>query len=394
VAWPWLAARYREGYGERMGRYPVFPPEEGKPLWVHAVSVGEVQAAWPLVRTARREGWDSPVLLTTITSTGRKMAEDLVGSDADLMAYYPWDAPWVVDRAIGKVCPAAFVTVETEIWPNFIFNLEERGIPAFIVNGRFSERSFLKAMKSRDFWREVLSSFRLIMVRGDDDASRLAELGVDPSRVVTSGDCKVDALLLRREASCREKLPRGPVLLAGSTHPGEEREVLEAFRQVRQKFPGAVVIIAPRHPERASEVASLAREYGNTGIYTDRGEDRDIMIVDRVGVLFDLYGLADTAFVGGSLVPRGGQNILEPAVWGVPFAHGPHMEDFASHAKALGSLGASRMVRGSSELAREWERMISGGGNPGLAGRKYVESLGGASALAWNRISDILKGRE
>ncbi|HPE92023.1 MAG TPA: 3-deoxy-D-manno-octulosonic acid transferase, partial [Synergistales bacterium] len=136
------------------------------------------------------------------------------------------------------------------------------------------------------------------------------------------------------------------------------------------------------------------REYGNTGIYRDRGEDRDIMVVDRVGVLFDLYGSADAAFVGGSLVPRGGQNILEPAVWGVPFAHGSHMEDFAPHAKALGSLGASRMVRGSSELAREWERMISGGGNPGLAGRKYVENLGGASALAWNRISDILKGRE
>ena len=322
------------------------------------------------------------------------MAEDLVGSDADLMAYFPWDAPWVVDRAIGRVRPAAFVTVETEIWPNFIFNLGKRGIPAFIVNGRFSERSFFKAIKSRDFWREVLSAFRLIMVRGEDDALRLTELGVEPSKVVTSGDCKVDALLLRRETSRREKLSPGPVLLAGSTHPGEEREVLEAFRQIREKFPGAVLVIAPRHPERAPEVESMAREYGKTGFYSDSLEERDIMIVDQVGVLFGLYGSADGAFVGGSLVPKGGQNILEPAVWGVPFAHGPHMEDFAPHAKALASLGASKQVRGATELAREWEVMLSGRSSDGEAGKEYVESLGGASALAWDRISDILKGRE
>lgn len=381
-----------------MGYYPDFGLNEG-PLWVHAVSVGEVQAAWPLIRQAKSGGWLEPVLLSTTTRTGRKMAEDLAGSDADRMAYYPWDAPWVVRRAMDSVKPSAFITVETEVWPNFIFELEKRKIPAFIANGRFSERSFRKALKNREFWRGVMSVFRLVIVRGEDDASRLLELGLDPSRIVADGDCKVDALLLRREKisldSVRKSVHSGdvPILLAGSTHPGEESVVLDAFREVRERVPGVKLILAPRHPERAPEVGLMAEAFGRVRRFSKPEGDWDILVVDEVGDLFGLYGIASSSFVGGSLIPKGGQNILEPAAWGTSIRHGPHMEDFAPHAEELAKLGAVT-VTNASELANIWIRDLSDKNNPGMPGRTYVEGLGGSSALSWERIRRILNGRE
>lgn len=367
---------------------------------MHAVSVGEVQAAWPLVREARSKGWKDPVVLTTITRTGRKMAENLVGTDADLMAYYPWDAPWIASRAIENLSPAAFVTVETEVWPNLVFGLARRKIPAFIVNGRFSERSFRKAVSNRDFWRSVMSTFRLVMVRGEDDAFRLLELGLDRSRVIVGGDCKVDALLARRANMDLQEVRKsigagdGPVLLAGSTHSGEESVVLEAFGMVRKKNPAARLVIAPRHPERAGSVESMAREYGRVGSFSRPDQKWDILVLDEVGHLFGLYGIAVSAFVGGSLVPKGGQNILEPAVWGTLMQHGPHMEDFKPHAEALGRLGAAVTVGNSTDLADAWANDLSGAKSNGQSGREYVEGLGGASALSWEHIRDILNDRE
>ncbi|MDO9507786.1 MAG: glycosyltransferase N-terminal domain-containing protein [Thermovirgaceae bacterium] len=392
--------KYREGFSERMGRYPAVSEGGKRPLWVHAVSVGEVQAAWPLVREARRKGWKDPVVLTTITRTGRKMAENLIGTDADMMAYYPWDAPWVAERAIESLNPAAFVTVETEVWPNLVFGLARRGIPAFIANGRFSERSFRKAMSNRPFWRDVMSTFSLIMVRGGDDASRLMELGLDPSRVIVDGDCKVDALLLRIGRSnpreIRKSIGAGdaPILLAGSTHRGEESAVLEAFREARNRFPDVRLIIAPRHPERSHEVELLAKGSGRVCRLSKLENGWDVLVVDRVGVLFGLYGVACSAFVGGSLVPKGGQNILEPAAWGVSIRHGPHMEDFRPHADALGKLGAAVTVANAPDLAGTWMKDLSDKENPGMPGRSYVEGLGGASSLSWERIRGILKIRE
>ncbi|MDD4024072.1 MAG: glycosyltransferase N-terminal domain-containing protein [Thermovirgaceae bacterium] len=400
AALPWLAVKYRDGFSERMGRYTGGGTEGMHPLWVHAVSVGEVQAAWPLVREARRSGWKSPVFMTTITRTGRKMAENLVGIDADQMAYYPWDAPWIARRAIDRVLPAAFVTVETEIWPNFVMELARREIPAFIANGRFSERSFRKAIRFKEFWREVMSTFRLILVRGEEDASRLLDLGLEPERVVVDGDCKVDALLLRREDTDRDALRAAigsagaRLLIAGSTHTGEDIAVLEAFREVRARFSGVKMVIAPRHPERSPEVASMASSFGSVSMFSKPREGWDILVVDEVGQLFGLYGISDSAFVGGSLVPRGGQNILEPAAWGVPVRHGPHMEDFRPHSETLISLGAAAVARSASELAKLWEQDLSGSTGKGISGKGYVEGLGGAAALSWERISSILKAGE
>lgn len=402
-----MAVRYRKGFIQRMGLYSPsdlarLEERRGRPLWVHAVSVGEVQAAFPLVKEIRKD-WEAGLFLTTITATGRSMAERLVGTDADAMAYYPWDVPWVVRRAVGRVRPALYITLETEIWPGFLARLAHEGIPAYIANGRFSERSFRKALKNRGFWKDVLQSFRKIIVRGEADASRLHELGLPPGKVAVAGDCKVDALLLRRKeadpGSLRAKLNGSelPVLLAGSTHEGEEEVVIEAYRMVRERGARARLVIVPRHPERAPRVVEKARRASDKTLLLSKIHGGwDILVVDEVGVLFDLYGISSAAFIGGSLVPKGGQNVLEPAAWGVPIQHGPHMEDFAQAAGELAERGAAETVTGAHGLARCWLDILGNGkkGGKGSGGRLYVEELGGSAARAWEIIRQTMPDRE
>jgi 3-deoxy-D-manno-octulosonic-acid transferase len=364
--------------------------------------VGEVQAAFPLLKEIKKD-WESGLFLTTITSTGRIMANRLIDGDVDAMAYYPWDAPWVVSRAFNRVRPAAYITVETEIWPGLLSKLSREGVPAFVANGRFSERSFAKALRDRDFWKDVLNCFRKIIVKSEEDASRLRELGLPDAKVAVTGDCKVDALLLRREAAdpdgLRTRLDGSglPVLLAGSTHEGEEKVVLDAYRRVRESGRKARLVIVPRHPERAPQVAEEARKMNSATVLLSRLRgDWEILVVDELGVLFDLYALSKAAFIGGSLVPKGGQNILEPAAWGVPVQHGPHMEDFLSAAKELDRRDAARMVKTAEELAQSWIDILDDEktAERGQGGRRYVEELGGSAARSWEIIRQNLPDRE
>jgi 3-deoxy-D-manno-octulosonic-acid transferase len=364
--------------------------------------VGEVQAAFPLVKEIRKD-WKSGLFLTTITPTGRAMAERLIGGDVDAMAYYPWDVPWVVSRAFNRVRPAAYITVETEIWPGLLSKLSRKGVPAFVANGRFSERSFEKALRDRDFWKEVLNCFRKIIVRSEEDAARLRELGLEDAKVAVTGDCKVDALLLRREAAdpdgLRARLDGSglPVLVAGSTHEGEEKVVLDAYRRVRESGRKARLVIVPRHPERAPQVAEVARKVNAATVFLSRLQgDWEILVVDELGVLFDLYALSKAAFIGGSLVPKGGQNVLEAAAWGVPVQLGPHMEDFSAAARELRRRNAAETVTTAGELAKSWIDILDDekAGERGSGARRYVEELGGSAARSWEIIRQSLPDRE
>jgi len=408
ASFPYLAFRYRKGFRQRMGLYEasdlVFLKEKGRPLWVHAVSVGEVQAAFPLIKEIRKD-WKEGLFLTTVTPTGQAMARRLVGDDADVMAYYPWDVPWVVSRALKRVSPRAYITVETEIWPGFLEKLSTDGVPAYIANGRFSERSFRKALRNREFWKDVLGTFQKIIVRGEDDACRLKDLGLPKEKIAVTGDCKVDALLLRRKQADPESLRLRlngsglPVLLAGSTHEGEEKVVLEAFRAVREAGGKARLVIVPRHPERSDQVVREAtRMSERTAVLskTVKPGDWDIMVVDEVGLLFELYALSKAAFIGGSLVPKGGQNILEPAAWGIPIQHGPHMEDFSDAAAELAKRGAAEIVKEPMELASSWLEILNDGKRQAKAvsGKDYVEGLGGSSARSWEIIKQTIKDKE
>lgn len=394
---PYLSRRYRTGFDQRRGLYSPEVRErlgQRSPLWVHAVSVGEVQSAAPFVRRAREKGYVDPVVLSTITPTGREMAFRLLKGLFQEHIYYPWDVPWIVRRALDTIKPRAYVALETEVWPGFLRGLKKRNVPAFLVNARFSERSYERCRKFPVLWKKAYDLFELILVRAEDDMERFRSLGLPEEKLVLVGDCKVDALLDRRDGTdlCEYrgwKEEGRPLFLAGSTHEGEEPLVLKAFQKVRERHPRARLVLAPRHPERAQAVLEEARSCGlPCGLLSEPGRNWSILVVDRVGVLFDLYGIADGAFVGGSLVPKGGQNVLEPASWGTPFQHGSHMEDFALAASELRELGAARVVGDEQELAGCWLECLQ----PELrqvakrASADYFSRRGGASLRAWSLV--------
>ncbi|NLM71100.1 MAG: 3-deoxy-D-manno-octulosonic acid transferase [Synergistaceae bacterium] len=338
-------------------------------LWIHAVSVGEAQSAWPLMAELRALEENAPsVLLSTTTRTGREMALGLARELFDRHIYYPWDVPKVVSRSLDAVRPSAYAVMETEIWPNMLFALARRGIPAFLVNGRISDRS-AKARRSA-FWGEVYGCFSRLMVRSESDRDVLLALGVEGGRIVVTGDCKVDALLMRRRCVDQERArdmlfgpgegrDGRPLFLAGSTHEGEEEAALEAFNIVRRSLPDARLVLAPRHPERAGGVLELANACAESLLLSSPAPRiGDIIVVDRIGVLFDLYSVADAAFIGGSLVDRGGQNIMEPAAFGTPLCHGPFMRDFTEAAFGLGELRVARSVECAGDIADHWEASL------------------------------------
>ncbi|MGI6783854.1 MAG: 3-deoxy-D-manno-octulosonic acid transferase [Aminivibrio sp.] len=357
-----MAKKYAEGLGERRGFYgrPSFPKEA---VWVHAVSVGEVQSAWPVLEGLADAG--EKVLLSTTTATGRETAFQLADGLFARHIYYPWDVPRIVRRALGAVQPKAFITVETEIWPSMLGELRRRNIPAFLVNGRFSEKTARQAQKRAVFWKDVYDLFTLLLVRSGEDRRFLVDLGISEEKIKVTGDCKIDGLLMRRQRADLAEAKAiagegGPVFLAGSTHRGEDEIVLKAFSLVRRQLPDARLILAPRHPERACEVLPEASAAGRAALLSEvqRGSENgaawEILVIDRVGVLFGLYGVCDAAFIGGSLVDRGGQNIMEPAAFGLPFCHGPYMRDFEQAAKELGDRGAATLIKNEAEISAHW----------------------------------------
>ena len=392
----WLRRKYKGvGIDERMGQISGVPRGS---VWIHAVSVGEVQSASALIRRMRGES-DRPVLLSMVTTTGREMAHKLLDGMVDRMIYSPWDVRRFVSFALDAARPAAYVAMETERWPEMLSQLRARGIPTFLANGRLSEGSLKKLHRQASFWRGVLSCFTRILVRYEEDREHFMALGVPEERLVATGDCKVDALFDRRTATSSDAwghLRRGgqPLFVAGSTHPGEDDIVIAAFRRVRQTHPGARLVIVPRHPERALMVVAAALPYPELGadLLSRLPENWDIAVVDRIGVLFDLYAAADAAFVGGSLVQKGGQNPLEPALFGIPTSHGPFMTDFPD-TERMDQMGAARCVHSEADLARAWEDALDPTARERVAAacQGYYDTLGGAAMRTWEVIREYLK---
>ncbi|MBQ9565817.1 MAG: 3-deoxy-D-manno-octulosonic acid transferase [Synergistaceae bacterium] len=395
----WLRRKYKVGLDERMGCLEGVP-QNG--IWVHAVSVGEVQSASALIKRVREDPGpleSRPCVLSTVTTTGRAMAGQLLGETIDRMIYNPWDLSRFVVSALDSVSPTAYVTMETELWPEMLFQLKERGIPTFLANGRVSDRGFKKFKRMPGFWRGLLSCFTHLLVRFDEDRDRFLSLGVPESKITVTGDCKVDALLDRRDRTRPEtwahlrRKTGAPLLVAGSTHPGEDDAVISAFRKVKRSYPDARLVIVPRHPERALMVVASALPYPELNAEllsrADGNKDWDIVAVDRIGVLFELYAAADAAFVGGSLVEKGGQNPWEPIMFGVPTSHGPSMTDFPD-TERMDRMGAARCVHNDLDLALAWEDAL----NPATrersreACRDYCATLGGAAERTW----DVIKG--
>ncbi|MBN1830164.1 MAG: 3-deoxy-D-manno-octulosonic acid transferase, partial [Deltaproteobacteria bacterium] len=338
-----IARKYRKSLGQRLGRLPHNLEEsvgrgQAPRVWLHAVSVGEVTALAPIVSALRLRDPSLSIIVSTGTETGQEMARQIIS--AATFIYFPIDLPCLVGKAIDRMAPDLFVTVETELWPNFLRACEKRRIPAVMVNGRLSPRSFRRYDRTRFFWKEVLSKVRFIGAISDIDAKRFLALGADPASLAVMGNAKYDSLAAAAAEEVRRSMrnllsvpPGTQVFVAGSTHAGEESAVLSVYRRLRKEYPDCLLVLAPRHPDRAGEVRTLIEQENHGDVIAlselmagRRREERPIVLVDFIGRLHGLYSLATVVFCGGSLVKRGGQNILEPASWGTIVLYGPFMD--------------------------------------------------------------------
>lgn len=346
-------------WAERFGFFKA-PPELRDSLWVHAVSVGEVNAAEPLIKALKRNYPDAPLVVTTVTPTGTARVQQLFG-DSVFHVYLPYDLPYAVNRFLAGVRPRLALIVETEIWPNLYFACKRRGIPLMIVNARLSERSVrgYRPRPLRGMVRAALGCVNLIAAQSHSDAARYRLIGAPSARVLVCGNLKYDMPVPRDAPSAGARLrerwgAQRPVWIAASTHEGEEQAVLEAHLEVLRHLPDALLLIAPRHPERFRPVEHAVRSLGfAAGTYGADGgpaPSNQVFVIDAMGQLMPFYAAAGLAFVGGSLVPIGGHNVLEPASLGTPVLVGPHTFNFEEITASLIEQGGALRVPESGAL--------------------------------------------
>jgi 3-deoxy-D-manno-octulosonic-acid transferase len=355
--------KYRAGLRERFGHVSpdvVSALHGRRPLWLHAVSVGEVIAAVPLVNALRQRFPHLPVLISTVTETGQATAREKMAAAACL--YFPLDYPWVVHQVIARLQPRLFLMVETEIWPNFLRELTRQAIPAMLVNGRISPRSFRGYRHLRPFMRRVLPAISSFTMQTNLDAERIIAIGAAPSRVHITGNIKYDlaleALTSADEHALRADLGIGeaPVFMAGSTHRGEEDIVIAAYRQARSQVPALRLLLAPRHLDRLDEIEALLHKHQLTvqrrshGHPSSQSGAAPVLLLDTIGELAKLYAVGTVVFVGGSFAPIGGHNVLEPAAQRKAILFGPHMHNFHQIAEALLEAGGALQVHNPEAL--------------------------------------------
>lgn len=386
----------------RMGNMPAaIAPAAGPSIWIHAVSVGEVLAARVLVQPLKARFPGHRVFVSTTTLTGNAVARDTV-QGADGVFFAPFDFTRAVKRVLDRLNPALLVLVETEIWPNLIHLARRRGARVAVVNGRISPRSFPRYRRARMLLRPVLAEVDLFLMQGDAHAARMLEMGAPPPRVRVMGNLKYDALrapetppALRRALGQDGHEPR-PLWVAGSTVEGEEEAVLKAFAAVRASHPDARVLIAPRHPERFAAVADLVARTGLACARRTRLPDAgwsggDVLVLDTLGELAQVYPLATVVFVGGSLARAGGHNVLEPAVAGKAIVVGPHMENFREIAAEFLAEDALVQVRDAAGLTEAVVRLFADGAARDALGTRAQRIVAGNRG-ALDRTVDALAG--
>lgn len=391
--------RWTERYGWLEGKLDLHDA-----IWVHAVSVGEVIAARPLVDGLLKRHPGRPLLITTITPTGSERVRALWG-DRVHHVYLPYDLRAMVQRFLDRARPALAVIVETEIWLNLYVECERRGIPLMMVNARLSERSLRGYLPVRSLARLAMQSVDLVAAQSRADAGRLAQIGARSDRIIVTGNLKYDLALPEGVQEQGLLWRRGwgedrPVWMAASTHGPEEADVLAAHQAVLEQHPDALLLWAPRHPERFGPVMALAQEAG-LSVRTRRGQrlpvaDTQVFIVDTIGELLWFFAAADLAFVGGSLCPVGGHNVLEPAALGVPSVVGPHTFNFVEVTRRLEQAGGVLQVADAAAMAGAVRALLDDPARcrgMGAKARAEVRALGGAVGRTLDLADQVLAGR-
>jgi 3-deoxy-D-manno-octulosonic-acid transferase len=346
---------YFRRWRERFGRFA--DPGFADCIWVHAVSVGEVNAALPLIQALQRRYAPRPLVVTTVTPTGSERVRKLFG-DSVFHVYLPYDLPRAVRRFLDRIRPVLAVVMETEIWPNLFHQCGRRGIPLAVVNARLSERSLRGYRPIRALVRQALGNVALVAAQSHADARRYRVLGARPECVQVSGNLKYD-MPLPKDARRRGDDLRArwgatrPVWFAASTHEGEELAAFEAHLKVLARMPDALLLIAPRHPERFRLVEHAARNLGfavATHAAGDADPETQCLVIDAMGVMMRYFAACDLAFVAGSLVPIGGHNVLEPAVLAKPVLVGPYTFNFEEITRSMIEAGGARRIKSTPEL--------------------------------------------
>jgi 3-deoxy-D-manno-octulosonic-acid transferase len=407
--------KYLGNFKERMGYLPEtlarsVPPDVA--TWIHAVSVGEVLAAKPVIDALKERFPERPIFLSTTTATGQKLARERIAV-VDGVFYFPFDWRGPVRRALRKIRPALVVILETEIWPNFMREAERAGVPVVFVNARISERSIRRFRRFRrfvgGFFGHVLRSAEIFMAQSAEDAKRLEEMGAPEQKIEITGNLKYDMEppgqsafgdWLAKQVAQQD---RWPVFVAGSVVEGEEEAVLAAYDIVQRQWRRALLLLAPRKPERFDAAVAIAKEAGWTVVRRSQidmnkplDENCDVVILDSIGELAGLYAVGDATFVGGSLVASGGHNILEPAWFSKVPVFGPSMENFRDIAARFSSAGAAMQVASGEKLGKAWAELIGNSARSEQMGRKaraITEANRGASARSLERIASILEAR-
>jgi 3-deoxy-D-manno-octulosonic-acid transferase len=393
------APEYRQCWTERFGA--IHPAVGEQVIWVHAVSVGEVQAAESMIRALLDRYPEYSILMTTVTPTGAAHVAELFDGEV-AHVYAPYDLPDVVARFIDRVRPQLAIVMETELWPNLFRGCLRKKIPLLLVNARLSEKSLAGYRRFRKLIGKTLGAVTQIAARTPLDAERFVSLGADPEKVMVSGNLKfeqhIPAGLYEKAAQLRgEWGVNRPVWIAGSTHDGEDELILAAFGEIRTTVSNCLLVLVPRHPERFVAVAELCRRHGYRIVLRSERlsceADTAVFIGDSMGELLMFYAAADVAFVGGSLVDAGGHNMLEPAALGIPVVTGPHVSNFPEVCKLLLTAGACRQVENTEQLRETVQHWLQDGGERkriGEKGREAVEQNRGALATVLEMIAQYL----
>lgn len=380
------APAYARRIGERFGRFAGAPAPGG--IWVHAVSVGEVVAAVPLVRQLLARHPGLAVTVTTMTPTGSERVQAMLGPRV-FHVHAPYDLPGCWRRFLRRIQPRLLVVMETELWPNCIHACHRRGVPVLLANARLSARSARGYGRVAPLTRQMLGQVNRVAAQTREHGQRLVALGLPAERLQITGSIKFDLELsaeLRRRAAalrcCWDGQGRWPIWVAASTHEGEEAALLEAHRRLRERHPEALLVLVPRHPERFDRVADLIASMGLSRVRRSSGAavgEAAVLLGDTMGELLALLGGADMAFVGGSLIERGGHNTLEPAAWALPVLTGPSDYNFPEVSRLLQQAGALQVVADGDELTKALGRLAD---DPELRRRRGQAA---AAAMAANR---------
>ena len=409
--------KYLASVRERIGQRLPVDARGRSVIWLHCVSVGETQAARPLARALAERYPAYALVVSTTTLTGQAVARAVFRDSAAGIFYFPFDWAWTVRRALCRVNPSVVLIMETELWPRFLHECRSRRVPVALINGRISERSFRGYKRLGRLLRPVVNDLALAVMQTDRDAERIAALGLEPQRIKVSGNIKFDAKIETKQQSLTNEL-RGrfgfdderPLIVAASTHAPEEGIVLQAFKQLRAELgnicphPLPRLLIAPRHPERFAEVASLLESSGfawvrRSGLPSASDAACDAVLLDTIGELQAVFPVASLVFIGGSIAPTGGHNVLEPAAAAKCIITGPHTSNFASivnsllEQNALVQLRAVTEAEAAMELARVFKELLVDSDQRRLLGeraRRVLEQSRGATARTIEMLAPLL----